>query len=261
MLEPPPSNSRLSCSRLLAPRMQFAAQILASESPVLRSRAPPPWTSPAGLGLHSLFRLQEQRRAFIRPASRSLAPSARRCGNLETPRLPSSSPRAWVNSGRALPSPTSACRALQPGEENRGPSVQLLPQNSRAGHPTADVPCVLCFHLLLTFGYRTWRMWSAPRPLFFLVPRCQPSSEHCALRPRLAVGFLERKPQIQVTNSASLDPHGQLPEQAGTFAIIPSRRAHRLVGEASEPPANSVPSSSLPDSARPSCPPCPSTQT
>lgn len=105
-------------------------------------------------------------------------------------------------------------------------------------------------------------MWSAPRPLLF--PRAGMLTVIRTLRTSTAAGSSETSGAETLNPSHRLrfiDPHGQLPGQAGTFAIIPSRRAHRLVGEANEPPANSVPSSSLPDSASPSYPPRPSTQT
>lgn len=96
--------------------------------------------------------------------------------------------RAWVNSGRVLPLQSlSACRALQPGEERteaRAPSFCL--KIAEQATPTADVPCVLCFHRLLTFGYRTWRMWSAPRPLLF--PRAAMPTVIRTLRTSTAAG-------------------------------------------------------------------------
>ena len=266
MRESPPSKSRLSCSRLLAPRMQSGLH--RSSRPSLQSCAPassPTPTNPVGLGLHSLFRLQgtgggmDQSR---RPQPGPFPPAAAVIWRLRA--CPALALRAWVNSGRALPLQSlSACRAVQPGEERteaRASSFCL--KIAEQATPTADIPCVLCFHRLLTFGYRTWRMWSALRHLLF--PRAWMPTVIRTLRTSTAAGSSETSGAETLNPSPRLrfiDPHGQLPGQAGTFAIIPSRRARRPVGEASEPPANSVPSSSLPDSARPSCPRCPSTQT
>lgn len=78
MRESPPSKSRLSCSRLLAPRMQSGLH--RSSRPSLQSCAPA--SSPHRLTLWDsdcthYSDSREQEGAWISPAARSLAPSLR----------------------------------------------------------------------------------------------------------------------------------------------------------------------------------------
>lgn len=113
-----------------------------------------------------------------------------------------------------------------------------------------------------TFGCRTWRVRSSPRTFHF--PRAGIPTDTGTLRLRLSHQASETsgaQTRSQSHRPRLTAPHGHLRGQAGTLAVTPSRGAHRLVGEALEPPASSAPSSGPPGSARPSCPPCPSAQT
>ena len=126
----------------------WAAQVLASESPVLRSRELPHPDSPCGTRTALITPTPGKRRAHGSgppPAARTLP--AGRCGNLETPRLPSSSSACLgeLRQRASSPIPLRLPRAAAWRGENRGPSVQPLPQNSRAGRPDRRHPACPVF--------------------------------------------------------------------------------------------------------------------
>ena len=119
----------------------------------------------------------QQREGSLEAAMKLPLPSGC-CGNLATPRLPSSSsaclgelrPRASSTIPLRLP------RAATWRGENRGPSVQLLPQNSRAGHPDRRHPVCPLFSPAADF--RIPDLEDVERPEALALSSCLDANRH-----------------------------------------------------------------------------------